>query len=84
MRLKLTLRRHDGADADIVVTADASASVSEIATTLRRVDPDATSTSASTMPAVLTLRAALPGAEALILPPDAAVGDAWIGSGATI
>jgi S-DNA-T family DNA segregation ATPase FtsK/SpoIIIE len=84
VRLKLTLRRHAGADADIVVTADATASVSEIATTLGRVDPDAGSASGPATPAIPTLRAALPGAEPLILPPEAAVGDAWIGSGATI
>lgn len=83
VRLKLTLRRQDGSDADIVVTADASASVSEIAAALLRVDP-APSGAASAPATTPTLRAALPGAEALTLPPDAEVGDAWIGSGADI
>ncbi|WP_348788690.1 FtsK/SpoIIIE domain-containing protein [Leifsonia sp. NPDC080035] len=83
MRLKLTLARSAGSTDDIVVTADAAASISEIAATIGRIDPKRTGTLADD--AALTLRAQLPGqAEPLILPPDAPVGEAWIGSGATV
>ncbi|GAA1440188.1 FtsK/SpoIIIE domain-containing protein [Leifsonia poae] len=83
MRLKLTLSRASGPGDDIVVTADAAASISEVASTIRRLDPR---TEAMTTDArALTLRAALPGqAEPLVLPPDAPIGEAWIGSGATV
>ena len=85
MRLKLTLSRASGAGDDIVVTADAAASISEIASTIRRVDPRAGDAPTPTDARALTLRAALPGqAEPLVLPPDAPVGEAWIGSGATV
>ncbi|MGN6426705.1 MAG: FtsK/SpoIIIE domain-containing protein [Leifsonia sp.] len=83
MRLKLTLARSAGSTDDIVVTADAAASISEIAATIARIDPKRTGPLAED--AALTLRAQLPGqAEPLILPPDAPVGEAWIGSGATV
>lgn len=39
MKLKLTLGRADGSTQDMVVTSDASASVGEIAQTIRRLDP---------------------------------------------
>ncbi|WP_223691849.1 hypothetical protein [Leifsonia poae] len=69
MRLKLTLARASGAGDDIVVTADAAASISEVAATIQRIDPR-TGTGASPVDArALTLRAALPGQpEPLILP----------------
>jgi S-DNA-T family DNA segregation ATPase FtsK/SpoIIIE len=83
VRLKLTLARSAGTTDDIVVTADAAASISEVAATIARIDPKRTDPAGTG--GALTLRAQLPGqAEPLILPPDAPVGEAWIGSGATV
>ncbi|WP_285115725.1 FtsK/SpoIIIE domain-containing protein [Leifsonia sp. fls2-241-R2A-40a] len=83
MRLKLTLVRSSGSSDDIVVTADASTAISEVAETLARVDPRPAGPVAS--PDSLTVRALLPGqARAVVLPPDAPVGEAWIGDGATV
>ncbi|MCX7523195.1 FtsK/SpoIIIE domain-containing protein [Microbacterium sp. STN6] len=85
MRLKLTLRRPAGEPDDIVVTTDAAASIADVATAIRRLDPRAAAAPAAVDDRGLTLAATLPGqAEALILPPDAPVGEAWIGSGATV
>ncbi len=82
VRLKLTLARSSGGTDDIVVTADAAASIAEVAGTVARLDPKRTGQQATE---ALTLRAQLPGQpEPLILPPDAPVGEAWIGSGATV
>ncbi|MFM9919053.1 FtsK/SpoIIIE domain-containing protein [Lacisediminihabitans sp. H27-G8] len=84
MRLKLTLRRASGVTDDIVVTADASASISDVAATIARLDPHAAAAKPDPQ-RVLTLHATLPGqTEALLLPPDAPLGEAWIGSGATV
>jgi len=84
MRLKLTLARPSGRPDDIVVTADAAASISDIAATITRLDPERGGAPVPD-PQSLTLRAVLPGhGEPLVLPPDAPVGEAWIGSGATV
>ena len=81
MRLKLTLVRPNGAASDIIVTADAAATISEIAGTISRVDAQ----TAHTPERFLTLRATLPGQSVpLTLPPDGPVGEAWIGSGASV
>lgn len=83
MRLKLTLKRPSGVSDDIVVTADAAASISDVAATIARLDPK--SAGAPDPHRILTLHATLPGQdEALLLPPDAPLGEAWIGSGATV
>src|SRR3954471_20740323 len=80
---KLTPARPSGSSDHIVVTADAAASISEVAATIARIDPRRTGPVAA--PGALTLRAQLPGqADPLVLPPDAPVGEAWIGSGATV
>jgi DNA segregation ATPase FtsK/SpoIIIE, S-DNA-T family len=50
MRTSLTLLRPDGSCADLVVSADAGATVGEIARALRERDPDATTTPARTGP----------------------------------
>ncbi|MGH1525318.1 FHA domain-containing protein [Leifsonia sp. L25] len=90
MRLKLTLNRPSGTPADIIVTTDAAASISEVATAIARLDPmgGGTQALASAPPsdeAPLTLRAKLPGqAEPVPLPPDVPVGEAWIASGAVV
>jgi len=74
VRLKLTLRRASGVTDDIVVTADASASISDVAATIARLDPHA-GVAKPDPQRVLTLHATLPGqAEALLLPPDAPSG----------
>jgi S-DNA-T family DNA segregation ATPase FtsK/SpoIIIE len=39
VRLKLTLARPSGSSDDIVVTADAAASIAEVASTVARIDP---------------------------------------------
>jgi S-DNA-T family DNA segregation ATPase FtsK/SpoIIIE len=84
VRLKLSLRRISGASDDIVVTADAAASISDVAATIARLDPRAAGETSDTG-RTLTLKATLPGqAEPLLLPPDAPLGEAWIGSGATV
>ncbi|WP_255372019.1 FHA domain-containing protein [Cellulosimicrobium sp. CUA-896] len=81
MRLKATLHRPEGTQDDIVVTADAGATIGEIAGTIARVDPRGPA--APDRP--LTLLAQLPGQERpAALPPDAALGEAWIGSGAVV
>ncbi|WP_353987271.1 FtsK/SpoIIIE domain-containing protein [Ruicaihuangia caeni] len=81
MRLKLTLSRPSGSSSDIVVTTDAGATINEVAQTINRVDPLATPLEHTD----LTLRATIPGlAEPMLLPADAPVGEAWIGSGATV
>ena len=88
MRLKLTLNRPSGEPADIVVTADAAASISEIASAIARLDPAPSQGHAAAPSATaqsLTLHAALPGqTEWVLLPPDAPVGEAWIASGAIV
>jgi S-DNA-T family DNA segregation ATPase FtsK/SpoIIIE len=81
MRLKLTLVRPNGAASDIIVTADAAATISEIAGTISRVDAQ----TVHSPDRYLTLRATLPGQSTpLTLPPDGPVGEAWIGSGASV
>ncbi|WP_349899374.1 FtsK/SpoIIIE domain-containing protein [Parafrigoribacterium soli] len=83
MRLKLTLVRPTATSDDIVVTTDAAATIGDIAATIMRVDPQAAPTVARG--GQYTMSAKLPGApEALLLPPDAPVGEAWIGSGASV
>ncbi|GAB2451847.1 FtsK/SpoIIIE domain-containing protein [Xylanimonas ulmi] len=82
MHLKATLHRADGTCDDIVVTADAGATIGEIAQTLARVDPRGGHGDPA---APRTLEARLPGQDAAVrLPPEAALGEAWIGSGADV
>jgi len=83
MRLKLTLNRPSGSSDDIVVTTDAAAHISDVAAAIARLDPQG---QASTQdPRGYTVAATLPGqSEALVLPPDAPIGEAWIGNGATV
>ncbi|WP_245993133.1 FtsK/SpoIIIE domain-containing protein [Xylanimonas allomyrinae] len=82
MHLKATLHRSDGTTDDVVVTADAGATIGEIAQTIARVDPHG---SPGGPDAPRTLEARLPGQDQPVrLPPDAALGEAWIGSGADV
>ncbi|MFZ4893417.1 FtsK/SpoIIIE domain-containing protein [Plantibacter sp. Mn2098] len=81
MRIKLTLTRPSGTADDIVVTTDAAASIAEVASTIARVDPHGPDSAS----AEFTLHARLPGSgETLPLPPEAPIGEAWVGSGAVI
>jgi S-DNA-T family DNA segregation ATPase FtsK/SpoIIIE len=85
MRLKLTLNRPSGQPADIVVTTDAAASISEVATAIARLDPAGGEPQHELASPALTLRAALPGqSEWVLLPPEAPIGEAWIASGAIV
>ncbi|WP_022893903.1 FtsK/SpoIIIE domain-containing protein [Agromyces subbeticus] len=81
MKLKLGLRRQAGAPVDIVVTADSTATVADIARTIA--DNDPMSASMSRAPGVgLTLAVAPPtSSEPVVLAPELLIGDAPIGSG---
>jgi len=83
MRLKLMLVRAQGADDDVVITADAATTVADVARTVARVDPRGGAVPPGG--GGLTLQARLPGQERpVVLPPGAPIGEAWIGSGATV
>src|SRR5262245_28683184 len=82
MRVKVTLRRPDTSHDDVVITADAGATIGEVASALARVDPRRAGAS---VPRPRTLEAQLPGQDRPTrLPADAALGEAWIGSGADV
>ena len=83
MRLKLTLKRHTGPDADIVVTADAAATVADLARVIATVDPYRTSTAEPSSTATLRVLDKAGNAHHLI-EPDVAVSDAPIASGTTV
>ena len=81
MKLKLGLRRQSGSPVDIVVTADATATVGDVARTIAENDP-----TRSGLPEVhgrtLTLAVAPPtSTEPVVLEPDLLIADAPIGSG---
>lgn len=79
MRLALTLVHTHGSE-DIVVTADASATVGMLAAEIaQRAAPESDGSTA------VTLEAVHPGQEhAVVLPQDARLGESWLGSGATV
>ncbi|WP_213815872.1 FtsK/SpoIIIE domain-containing protein [Glaciihabitans sp. dw_435] len=84
MRLKVTLARSTGQNDDIVVTTDAAASISDVAATIARVDPRS-QLSSGVDDRALTLRAVAPGDDKwMLLPPDAPIGEDWVGSGASV
>ncbi|MDL9978206.1 FtsK/SpoIIIE domain-containing protein [Microbacterium sp. ASV49] len=84
MRLKLTLNRVAGPPADIVVTTDAAASISDVAEAIARLDPTGDRLVRQGR-GPLTLAATVPGqSAAAVLPPDAPIGESPIGSGATV
>ena len=81
MKLKLGLRRQVGAPADIVVTADSTATVADIARAIASSDPFS-GDRARASAAQLTLAVAPPtSTEPVVLQPDLLLGDAPIGSG---
>ncbi len=80
MRLKLTLHRHDNDPVDIVVTADSTATVGDVARYIAASDPARSTTFAEDD--VLTLSVAPPTASrAVELPHDLPIGEAPLGSG---
>jgi S-DNA-T family DNA segregation ATPase FtsK/SpoIIIE len=82
MRLKLTLNRVAAPPADIVVTTDAAATLSDVAEAIARLDPAGP---APTGERTLTLAATVPGqSAAAVLAPEAAVGESPIASGAAV
>jgi S-DNA-T family DNA segregation ATPase FtsK/SpoIIIE len=81
MKLKLGLRRQSGSPVDIVVTADATATVGDVARTVAENDPTG-SGQAQAHRGPLTLAVAPPtSTEPVVLAPDLLIGDAPIGSG---
>lgn len=79
MRTRLTLRRENGTR-DVVVTADATATVADVAETLFAADPDHRGAGA---PGPLTLHVASPGDSGRTLDPAAPIVEAGVRSGAT-
>lgn len=80
MRLKLGLRRQSGAGVDVVVTADATATVGDVARAVAETDPAAAHLPAH--PGPLTLAVAPPtSSEPVVLDPGTLAADAPIGSG---
>jgi S-DNA-T family DNA segregation ATPase FtsK/SpoIIIE len=84
LKLKLTLQRHSGPEADIVVTADAGATVGDVAAGIRGRDPYLAKLGAGTGgPVTLTVTDA-GGTAPRVLDTDFAIAEAGIGSGASI
>ncbi|MEP6480831.1 MAG: FtsK/SpoIIIE domain-containing protein, partial [Rhodoglobus sp.] len=84
MKLKLTLQRPSGPEADIVVTSDAAATVADVARAIAAVDPFRTKLGAGE-PQGSTLRIVDPaGSSHRLLDPDTALGEASLASGATV
>lgn len=82
MKLKLTLGRKTGPKADIVVTADASATIGALASTIAAVDPlipDHGASSASSLRLVSS-----EGGRGRLLDPSLTVGDSPLASGAAV
>ncbi|MGA1836538.1 FtsK/SpoIIIE domain-containing protein [Herbiconiux sp. 11R-BC] len=92
MRIKVELRRPGGSTAGLEVTADATASVADLAGALFAADPErananqggAAGSPTTAAPANLTLQVAGPGGEARVLDPRANLLDAGVRSGSTI
>src|SRR5690606_18892496 len=80
MRVKLTLRRPAAPLTDIVVMADSTATVADVARQISETDPSRSIVAAASD--VLTLSVAPPTSDKLtMLNPDLLVGDAPLGSG---
>ena len=80
MKLKLTLRR-EGAQTDVVVTADATASVGDVATTLFAADP---AHQGAGEPGELTLHLAAHASAGHVLDAAPPVVESGVRSGATV
>lgn len=85
MRLKLTLKRASGPEADIVVTTDAAATVAEIAGAIDALDPYRLAGSGAQATTQSTLRVIdSSGTPQRLIEPDIAIADAPLASGSTI
>jgi S-DNA-T family DNA segregation ATPase FtsK/SpoIIIE len=85
MKLKLTLQRPTGPEADIVITTDAAASVGDVAAAIAAADPRPAAALQGTGPLGSTLRILDErGAGHRVLEPEVALGEAALGSGATV
>ena len=81
MHVKLSLFRHDGSAQDVVVTAEPTATVRDIAARIAAADPRRSYDPAR----AYTLQTASPLApEWRLLPPDAVIGDEWLASGLSV
>ena len=79
MKLKLALHRHSGSLVDVVITADATATVGDIARSIAENDPNSGSGAAG---GLLTIAVAPPtSTDFVALDPELLAGDAPIGSG---
>jgi S-DNA-T family DNA segregation ATPase FtsK/SpoIIIE len=84
VKIKLTLQRAGGPSADIVVTTDASATVSDVASAIAGVDPFVAKLGQGAG-AAGTLQVVDPaGARSRLLEPEVALGEAQLASGATV
>jgi len=82
MKIKLTLVRRGGPEVDLVVTADASASIADVASAIQTRDPYVPAVQSTLAAPTLVLR---DGSHASArLPPETEVGEAPLGSGATV
>ena len=80
MKLKVGLLRSNGSGDDILIEADASTTIGEVAETIQRVDKRH-----STVVERPTLAAWLPGqSQPTVMSPQSLLGEAWIGSGADV
>jgi S-DNA-T family DNA segregation ATPase FtsK/SpoIIIE len=82
MKLKLGLRRHSGSPVDVMVTADSTATVQDIAHAILTNDPQTARLGGAAVVGVVTLAVAPPtSTEPTMLDPELPIGDAPIGSG---
>jgi S-DNA-T family DNA segregation ATPase FtsK/SpoIIIE len=83
MKVKLTLRRQDGPEVDVVVTTDASAPIGAVAQALLDADPHVSPTRAKA-PKDPTLAIVRAGKALVALQPEVEMGSAALGSGAIV
>jgi len=83
MRLKLTLRRASGLETDIVVTADAAATVEDVVSRIAAVDPAGGRALDPAAPATLAVVDPA-GAPPRRLDPELAIGESPLASGSTV
>jgi len=82
MRLKLTLKRAGGPEADIVVTTDAAATVADIAGAIARLDPYRVTNATPEGTSLRVLDSA--GNPTQLIEPQVSIGDAPLANGSTV
>ena len=81
MHVKLSLYRPDGSAQDVVVTAEPTATVSDVAARVAAADPRGTYDPQRRY----TLQTASPmNPQWRLLPPDAVIGEEWLASGLSV